>query len=468
MRPIPLFALIVFVGLSLTGTANRVAAADSPISFGTYHALVIGNNDYVNLPKLQTAISDAEAVAKLLQDQYGFDVRILRNASRNDILRALNKYRAELTENDNLLVYYAGHGWLDRQSNTGFWQPVDAEAEDDLNWISNEALTRRLHAMTARHVMVIADSCYSGTLVRSATSELPTGRERSAWLRRISEKRSRTAIVSGGLEPVADSGQGGHSVFANALLDALEGNQDILEGTSLFKKISRPVVVNADQTPQYADIRRAGHEGGEFLFVPLAATPQSSAPLTRGSGAAPAAAPVASGQNMELAFWQSVQSSKRSADFEAYLKQFPNGTFAPLAQSRLAALQKSEPAAPTKVAGIWVSDVLINPFDKSDHFRIHLELKQIGGKVLGSIKRASSAESPRKYGATKRAIVEGKMDGTVVTFQEPFQVLMGSETQDHRRSYTGEVRGAAEIAFFLQDTLGNPPVEFTVKRAPAE
>lgn len=462
MRPMSLFALIVFVGLSLTGTANRVVAAEPSMSFGTYHALVIGNNDYVNLPKLQTAISDAEAVAKLLQDQYGFDVRILRNASRNDILRALNKYRAELTEDDNLLVYYAGHGWLDRQSNTGFWQPVDAEAEDDLNWISNEALTRRLHAMTARHVMVIADSCYSGTLVRSATSELPTGRERSAWLRRVSEKRSRTAIVSGGLEPVADSGQGGHSVFANALLDALEGNQDILEGTSLFKKISRPVVVNADQTPQYADIRRAGHEGGEFLFVPLAATPQSIAPVTRGPGAAPTAVPA---QNMELAFWQSVQSSKRPADFEAYLKQFPDGTFAPLAQSRLAALQKSEPAAPAKVAGTWVSNVLINPFDKSDHFRIHLELKQIGGKVLGSIKRASSADSPRKYGATKRAIVEGKMDGSVVTFQEPFQVLMGSETQDHRRSYTGEVRGAAEIAFFLQDTLGNPPVEFTVTRA---
>lgn len=462
MRPIPLFALIVFAGLCLTGPANRVAAADPSISFGTYHALVIGNNDYVNLPKLQTAISDAEAVAKLLQDQYGFDVRILRNASRNDILRALNKYRADLTEEDNLLVYYAGHGWLDRQSNTGFWQPVDAEAEDDLNWISNEALTRRLHAMTARHVMVIADSCYSGTLVRSAPSALPTGRERSAWLQRISEKRSRTAIVSGGLEPVADSGQGGHSVFANALLDALEGNQDILEGTSLFKKISRPVVVNADQTPQYADIRRAGHEGGEFLFVPLAAKPATGAPVTRGPSAAPAPA-----QNMELAFWQSVQSSKRATDFEAYLKQFPDGTFAPLAQSRLAALQKAAPVASNSFAGAWVSDVLINPFDKRDHYQIYLDLKQIGGKILGTIKRVSSADSPRKYGATKRAIVEGKIDNGAVTFQEPFEVLMGAETQDHRRSYTGEMKGAEEIAFFLQDTLGNAPIEFTVKRAPA-
>ncbi|NKB56504.1 MAG: hypothetical protein GKS00_09225 [Alphaproteobacteria bacterium] len=414
MRPIPLFPLIVLVGLSFAGAINRVAAAEPLMSFGTYHALVIGNNDYVNLPKLQTAISDAEAVANLLETRYGFAVRLLRNASRNDILRALNKYRADLTEEDNLLVYYAGHGWLDRQSNTGFWQPVDAEAEDDLNWISNEALTRRLHAMTARHVMVIADSCYSGTLVRSAASALPTGRERRAWLRRISEKRSRTAIVSGGLEPVADSGQGGHSVFANALLSALQENQDILEGTSLFKKISRPVVVNADQTPQYSDIRRAGHEGGEFLFVPLAAKSKEPVSNVRGTEAA------------------------------------------------LPALQQT--MLPQRITGTWISGILINPFDKKDHYRLHFNFKQIGGKVLGSIKRAPAGDSPRKYGTTKRPIVSGTLDEGVVTFQESFQVLMGSKTEDHRRTYTGEVRGA-EIDFFQQDTLGNAPIEFTVKRA---
>ena len=154
------------------------------IEFGRYHALVVGNDDYQVLPKLETAVADAEAVAELLRKRYGFKVRLLRNATRADILKTLNKYRAELTDEDNLLVYYAGHGWLDRQTNTGFWQPVDAEADDDLNWIANEDLTRRLNAMNARHVMIVADSCYSGTLVRAARSELPTGVERQAWLTR--------------------------------------------------------------------------------------------------------------------------------------------------------------------------------------------------------------------------------------------------------------------------------------------
>ena len=189
-----------------------VAAAQGKMNFGTYHAQVIGNNDYAKLPKLETAVAvavalaDAEAMAELLKTRYGFKVQLLRNATRNDILRALNRYRAELTEDDNLLVYYAGHGWLDRQSNTGFWQPVDAEADDDLNWIANEALTRRLLAMNARHIMVVADSCYSGTLARSASSALPTARDQDTWLQRVAEKRSRTAIVSGGLEPVAEPG----------------------------------------------------------------------------------------------------------------------------------------------------------------------------------------------------------------------------------------------------------------------
>lgn len=441
------------------------ATAQNEQGFGRYHALVIGNNDYANLPKLETAVGDAEAVAALLEERYGFRVKLLRNATRNDILRALNAYRADLTEDDNLLVYYAGHGWLDRQSNTGFWQPVDAEAEDDLNWIANEALTRRLLAMSARHVMVIADSCYSGTLVRSAPSSLPTGHERSAWLRRAASKRSRTAIVSGGLEPVADSGKGGHSVFANALLSALGENGDILEATALFKTLRGRVVVNADQTPHYADIRRAGHEGGEFLFVPVsAATPATAA---SGTTAPPGASRgSATGADIELAFWQSIRSSDSAADFEAYLNKYPKGSFAALAQNRLTELQAAQRVAakPQDVSGTWISDVLINPFDKKVRYRLQFDFKPVGDRLLGSVKRLPSADSPRKFPATTRGILEGRLKDGVVSFEEPFQVLMGARTEDHRRAYTGALQEGA-IAFVMQDTLGNPPIEFNAVRA---
>ena len=122
--------------------------------------------------------------------------------------------------------------------------------------------------MNANHVLVVADSCYSGTLFRDAGADLAKRGAREAWLKRMNEKRSRTAIASGGLEPVADSGGGRHSVFAKAFLGALADNDGVLDDQELYRRISRPVILEADRTPRFSDIRKSGHEGGAFLFVP--------------------------------------------------------------------------------------------------------------------------------------------------------------------------------------------------------
>ena len=110
----------------------------------------------------------------------------------------------------------------------GYWLPVEAEQSTPTNWVSNDDITDMLKAIPARHILVIADSCYSGTLVRAASVAIETWEDRRDWLKRIVEKRSRTALASGGLEPVADAGSGGHSVFAAALLSALEENSEII------------------------------------------------------------------------------------------------------------------------------------------------------------------------------------------------------------------------------------------------
>ena len=319
------------------GIASAALAQDAKlpeIEFGRYHALVIGNNDYRNLPKLNTAVNDATATAELLREKYGFDVKLLIDATRLDILRALNGYRRDLTERDNLLIYYAGHGVLDVETETGFWLPVDAARDSDEFWIANADVTRRLKAVSAKHVLVVADSCYSGTLLREVPAALPSGGERTAWLRRMNSLASRTALVSGGLEPVADSGAGGHSVFANAFLAALRDNTDVLDAQALFTKVSRPVVLNADQTPRYSDIRRAGHEGGEFLFVPRDINVTVTVQI-----------PPRGQADREALFWQSIQDSDDAADLEAYLAQYPNGTFVALARNRLKKFKEARTAA---------------------------------------------------------------------------------------------------------------------------
>jgi hypothetical protein len=238
------------------------------LDLGEYHALVIGNNDYGDMPQLKTAVADAEAISQVLQDRYGFTVTTLINATRFDMIGAMGELRANLSYDTNLLVYYAGHGIVDPVTERGYWLPVDAHQGNSANWVSNDDITDMLKAIPARHILVIADSCYSGTLVRAAPINLETWEDRHNWLKRIVEKRSRTALASGGLEPVADAGSDGHSVFAAALLTALRENSEIVEAQALFAPVRKTVVLNADQTPVYSDIRLAGHDGGDFIFAP--------------------------------------------------------------------------------------------------------------------------------------------------------------------------------------------------------
>jgi hypothetical protein len=245
-----------------SGDGERVADL-SKVDWGRYHALVIGIDDYASLPKLQTALADARAVAKILREQYGYTVKLLANPTRDDIIDEFDRLRDNLTEEDNLLIYYGGHGWLDRQSGRGYWLPVDADNERRSRWLANTSLTDTLQALLAKHVMVVVDSCFSGTLTRS----ISVPEHNPSYFARMMEKRTRVVLSSGGLEPVEDAGKGGHSVFAAEFLQALKDNQDVLDGTQLFEKVRRSVILNAQQTPQYSDIRFAGHEGGDFLFV---------------------------------------------------------------------------------------------------------------------------------------------------------------------------------------------------------
>jgi len=219
-----------------------------PIEFGASSELKVGQ----------------KVLAKVLSDKYGFKVTLLTNPARLDIINALDEFREKLGATDNLLIYYAGHGVLDEDADRGYWLPVDATANRRARWVSNATITDTLKTLQAKHVMLIADSCYSGTLTRSAAIGLRSG----DYFRRMAKKWARVAMVSGGLEPVADKGGGGHSPFAKALIEALQGNQEkVLDGTQLFNTIRRPVMVSADQTPEYSDVRNAGHDGGDFLFV---------------------------------------------------------------------------------------------------------------------------------------------------------------------------------------------------------
>lgn len=261
--------------VQFTNTGADVTVGD--INFGKYYALVIGVQDYQNIEDLDTPVNDINQVADILTNQYGFEVRKVSDADDVGIMEAINDINDQLTDQDNLLIFYAGHGARLTTGDlvSGYWLPVNAEAPPrDTYWVANEFLTRHLARFDAKRVMVVADSCYAG-LLSSAPGYLMLGNNEvdEEYIKYKAGKRSRLLLASGGDKPVLDGVGGNHSIFTQAFVDVLKNNKQILTGPQLFKQLRQQVIDSADevnfsQNPEYKTIKGAGHEVGDFFFIP--------------------------------------------------------------------------------------------------------------------------------------------------------------------------------------------------------
>lgn len=249
-------------------TRHDVAPSQSS---GKYYALVIGINSYRYIDNLQTATNDAKTISRLLSQRYGFETKLVLDqaATRENIMNELNVLRSKLNPDDKLLIYYAGHGVHDKVADASYWLPVDARKDNDTNWIDARNVTDQLKRISSRHVLIVADSCYSGTMTRSVDPALKNSDTRENYLRKMQGKTARVLISSGGNEPVTDSGGKSHSIFAEVFIHALNSpDKDIFTAEELHvMHLKESVAGRADQTPEYKIIRNSGHDGGDFVFV---------------------------------------------------------------------------------------------------------------------------------------------------------------------------------------------------------
>ena len=300
---------------------------------GKYKALIIGINDYKNasIPDLETPINDAKDIAKVLKEKYGFKVKLLldREATRAAIYRSLRRLAKTTKPNDSVLIYFAGHGDLDRTYDDGWWIPSDAEGGNPLTYLDNGQVQKAMRSMKARHVLLISDSCYSGTLFGKARS-LPPVIDDKYYLSLYNEK-SRWGMTSGNKTPVSDRGSGGHSVFAYQLIKELENNEKLFISTQeLYTRIAPIISNNSEQTPLCRPIVNTSDQGGEFVFV---ASIKKKPPPTVPRG-------KQGTLDKEMLFWQSIQDSDSPALFEEYVEKFPNGFFASIARQKIEALKQ--------------------------------------------------------------------------------------------------------------------------------
>ena len=227
-------------------------------------ALLFGNNDYKPpIPELETPIADVEVIASALRTRFGYDVRIVRNASKAGIIESVNGIAGEARSDDSVLLFYAGHGYLMEDINMGFWIPVDGSVKTATNWISNADISKLLSAIPARQLILISDSCFSGSLTREQKITGKGGLATEEVLRR----RSVVVFSSGGDEPVSDEGKEGHSIFAWSLIKTLNEISTTTAGHDVWRLVRGTVTKDYSQEPQYGAVLSAGHvEGGEYLF----------------------------------------------------------------------------------------------------------------------------------------------------------------------------------------------------------
>ncbi|HET6372897.1 MAG TPA: caspase family protein, partial [Candidatus Polarisedimenticolia bacterium] len=179
------------VRIAADGTTVEVPPTKLPeVPLGRFYALLIGNSRYQKLAPLQTPARDVEAIASELQSRYGFSTKTLFDATETQIKLAIRDLAAKVTDKDNVLIYFAGHGAL--KGERGYWLPVDATESSDTNWVSSQQITERAETeLKARRVLIVADSCYSGTMTRSSLPRLEGASEKDQkrWMQQIAGRR---------------------------------------------------------------------------------------------------------------------------------------------------------------------------------------------------------------------------------------------------------------------------------------
>jgi len=241
-------------------------ASDAIKPTGDFHALIVGESQYDN-PRLalDRPAKDAQKFRDLIISKYTFDeknVQLLLNPSRQQIIAELFNLRKKITANDNLLIFYAGHGFWDDQANQGYWWPRDAAIDEPSNWLSNSDLKEQIRGIKSAHTLLVSDACFSGGIfkTRSAAEAIKSA---SLNIQMLYKMPSRRAMTSGTLTAVPDE-----SVFFTYLVKRLNENTNrYLPSQELFSSLKQAVINNSMVVPQDGVIADAGDEGGDFIFV---------------------------------------------------------------------------------------------------------------------------------------------------------------------------------------------------------
>ncbi|MCB0634494.1 MAG: caspase family protein [Lewinella sp.] len=277
---------------------------------GKNYFLGIGIDDYLHWDHLNNAVKDVNDFISVLTTQYQFEsaeIHTLFNnqATEGNIYNKIRELKRVIHPEDNLIVYYSGHGHYDEEFEEGYWIPVDAQSGSEDRYISNANIIKRINAIDTHHTLMIVDSCFSGTLVVKKRSGLTDERF-----------KSRRILASGRQETVADGQAGENSPFAAGIITYLKKNTEkAINTTVLVQYVKDYVETRSRQTPVEGRIQNSADEGGEFVF------------------------------HLKLDeehLWENVRHEDTVDAYSNYLDYYPSGLFANQANRRILELKEDD------------------------------------------------------------------------------------------------------------------------------
>jgi len=247
--------------------SSAVVVPVEPVSkekIGKNYAVFIASQNYDDsaIPSLENPISDAIKLKLILKNNYNFspeNIYTLFNPQRSDFAKKFLELKEAIQPEDNLVIFYAGHGvWVEKEKK-GYWLLTDALRNDVNTWVPNKEVLDMIAELPARHTLLITDACFSGSVFKSRG----IGADAPVAMKEIDNKISRVAITSGNDTEVPDV-----SVFMKYLIKALSENKDkYLTAQKMFvTQIIEAVMTESKTEPRYGTLELAGHVGGDFIF----------------------------------------------------------------------------------------------------------------------------------------------------------------------------------------------------------
>lgn len=347
MSRLPLLA-VVSVVCALACTSELFAASrgivvdlrtaespDAPVAetvelYTSSHALVIGIDDYTNgWPKLSNAIKDAELIAAQLEIM-GFEVELHKNLTSAELATVFKRFFI-LKGSDpgaRLFIWFAGHG--DTVDEEGYLVPADAPipsagggADFKFAAVALRDFGTFMRQAVSKHVYAVFDSCFAGTVFSSQRALPPAAITRATTL------PVRQFLTSGDAEQtVSDDG-----TFRELFIRAINGDERADSNGDGYVTASELGMFLGDrvtnltqsiQTPRFGKLRDRNFDRGDFVFALPGGTVAGSTPT----------APAGASNGAEIAFWNSIKDSGSVSQYDAYLSQYPTGSFAALAMVR--------------------------------------------------------------------------------------------------------------------------------------